>query len=81
MMMIEEHGIPNGVGKIGKKEDPNCIGKIEDNEDPESIGKVEKGPGTYREELALRTEILRKTGRKTAQACQWTMYTLVSTTL
>ena len=65
-MMIEEHGIPNRVGKIGKKEDP------------ESIGKVEKGPGTYREDLALRTEILRKTGRKTAQACQWTMYTLVS---
>ena len=49
MMMIEEHGIPNGIGRIGKKEDPNCIGKIEDNEDPESIGKVEKEPGTYRD--------------------------------
>ena len=77
-MMIEENGIPNRVGKIEEMEDPNCIGKIEDNEDPESTGKVENGPGTYREELALRTEILRKTGRKTAQACQWTMYTLVS---
>ena len=74
-MMIEGHGIPNRFGKIGKKEDPNCIGKIEGNEDPESIGKVEKGPGTYREELALRTEILRKTGRKTAQSYQLTMYT------
>ena len=81
MMMIEEHGIPNGIGKIGNKEDPNCIGKIEGNEDPESVGEVEKEPGTYREELTLRTEILRKTGRKTAQACQLTMYTLVSATL
>ena len=77
-MMIEENGIPNRVGKIEEKEDPNCIGKIEDNEDPESIGKMEKGPGTYREELTPRNEILRKTGRKTAQACQWKMYTLVS---
>ena len=36
-MMIEEHGIPNRVGQIGKKEDL------------ESIGKVEKGRGTYRD--------------------------------
>ena len=81
MMMIVENGIPNGIGKIRKQEYPNWFGKPDDHEDPESIGKVEKGPGTYREDLTLRTEILRKTGRKTAQACQWTMYTLVSTTL
>ena len=81
MMMIEEHGIPNGIGKIRKQEDPNWIGKTDDHEDPESVGKVEKGPGTYREDLTLRTEILRKLGRKTAQSCQRTMYTLVSTTL